>query len=418
MNMLLNPFWYGVQGGGGGGDPSATVDVVSFANPGVTGNLDVTSPDLTGITPKGAIIFMSGHDPANDPAGTPHAQFAVGMVDSLGNVAWTRAMSQDNVATGNTSRSADDSGFFSLFQGAAETVAVAISSATLISGGVRLNFSTANPSYPFKGFVFLLADDEMDCRVADFAVASGTNTITPGVQPDLLIGIPAQAAVSGSYTTQVHQSLCFATADGSQTHMHFHDRDGDTAAFPYQSIDSNTFWSNSDNGTAAQICTITVSNFTATTFDINRTGSFFENTLLYMAVSLGTKQAKIKQFDAPTSTGGQSLTGVGFEPQAALLVTTGLEALDVFNNTTNDTRGFFGVCGIGQEKCSIGYRVDSGSDPTDTESIFTSDAVLVGDGTDIDAGKASFTSFDADGVTFNWSAVPAAAKKCIGLFFS
>jgi hypothetical protein len=136
-----------------------------------------------------------------------------------------------------------------------------------------------------------------------------------------------------------------------------------------------------------------------------------------MALSFGGRQFKLIDYTTPTSTGSQAITGAGFTPQYALLILTNLESTDpTFSISTSTLMGGLSICVIGDEQWSTAISIQSGADPSNTATFTGNYAAISPSSTSAQAGLATLTSFDSDGMTLNWSAVQGTGKKGFILF--
>lgn len=110
-------------------------------------------------------------------------------------------------------------------------------------------------------------------------------------------------------------------------------------------------------------------------------------------------------FDAPTSTGSQAVTGVGFQPNALLVWSSGTSS-----DAIGDGAGFsFGIASAADEQAVCAIRIDDGATGGATERYSASDAVAVQVNTSgVVGAQGELASFDSDGFTIDWTTAPAA----------
>ena len=110
----------------------------------------------------------------------------------------------------------------------------------------------------------------------------------------------------------------------------------------------------------------------------------------------------IGTFNPSGSTGNQAVTGVGFLPDAILLLHTGI---DIAAGATSEHTFGFGWAVSTSERAWVGTASDNGATPSDVFRRQQTDT-CIGDlsfsGGSL-TGLADFVSFDADGFTVNWS---------------
>jgi hypothetical protein len=157
---------------------------------------------------------------------------------------------------------------------------------------------------------------------------------------------------------------------------------------------------------------LTIDSFNSDGFSITASASAGSDDVAWLALKFGGRQVTLLDYTSPTTTGNHAITGVGFEPQFALLFLTNLEAVDPsFPITASDLMAGLSICAIGDEQWANAVRVNNGEATTDTASQSLNVAVLGPSATACDAIKATLTSFDSDGLTLNYSAVQGTAKK-------
>jgi hypothetical protein len=118
--------------------------------------------------------------------------------------------------------------------------------------------------------------------------------------------------------------------------------------------------------------------------------------------------AYVKQFTSNTSTGNQSITGVGFRPDSIFTMATtqsgappafqSIDVLDIGFAISSSSRAAIGV---------VGNRTSPGT----AYSIQNTDAVLIGGSNGgVIFEEADLVSMDSDGFTVNWSTVNGTAR--------
>lgn len=116
---------------------------------------------------------------------------------------------------------------------------------------------------------------------------------------------------------------------------------------------------------------------------------------------------KVGGWNPSGSTGNQSVTGVGFQPSAVILLQNGA----AFSTSTNNGEISVGFAVSSSQRAWIGASSDNGVNPCNTWSRQQIDScigeVYYSDGT-INS-LADFVSFGADGFTVNWSIAGTAA---------
>lgn len=120
----------------------------------------------------------------------------------------------------------------------------------------------------------------------------------------------------------------------------------------------------------------------------------------------------IKAFTSPTSTGNQSQTGVGFQPDLIIFLASGCSALDT---TTVNIRGGFGIGISSSQRAAMGWATEDNLADSKTCGKQVADKVIAVTANDADFLGADLVSMDSDGFTINWSTVDGTARRCYAI---
>lgn len=391
------------------------IAVQEFTAPTSTGNVDVTTAALGGKTPKAVILIMSRHAVANDPGESAIMSFSYGFSDAS-NAAAVSMKSQDNAASTNNATLADygTGKVLGSVPNGTHTAGqyVLCSLSAFIADGATFNFTQAPEAV--RCVAIFLAGDDLSAKVGEFnALGTVANTKTVNsltFQPDLVLTLMQPYTVSGLLTNSSRIMIGACASDGTQACANWREEDNQAAGAPFQQVRNNKALSSINSSGSTEYGAI-INNFTSVGFDIVTDASAQNHDLYFLALNFGGRAAKVVELSTPTSTGASSITGVGFEPQFALGVLTNLEAFGAAAGSTSDLQSGLGIAAIGNEQWAFAGRIDSGADPTDTACNLQSGALRGASATSTAAIVASLTSFDADGLTLNYSAVQANAKK-------
>jgi hypothetical protein len=401
---------------GGVATPRAVV-VQDFATGTTTGSpISYPSTELTGRTAKAVLFVGSGHQIATGSAEEANASFGIGF-EAGGTRRAVTIGSQDNLASTEALNARSNVGSFLLADMSGGST-FARASGVAVSGGVEITYT--NTSADRRGNYVAFADADFSAACGNVDMGSGTSavTVTPSFETDVVFVIHANSAnfTFGAANNGII-SFGIATKDGTQRCVAISEPNAASAGRPLMALLTDCVGSGIASSTGAEAWSYAAGNFTATAFDLTPSASMGGVDVAYLALDLDSRQAKIIDFTTPTSTGSQSFTGAGFTPSFALVVLTNLEATDpTFPITTDDLMAGCGICSVGNEQWGHSYRINSGADPTDTASFTGAYAVLGPSATDAKAILATWTSFDSDGMTVNYSAVQGAGKKGFILF--
>ncbi|MGX7926454.1 hypothetical protein ACWPMX_07760 [Tsuneonella sp. HG094] len=394
---------------------NSIVAVQDFQTGTTTGNVDYTTATLSGLTPKAALIFATRNSVANEPGGTVGAQIGITRIGSiLGSFA--RTFSEDGQTTTDVTRIYDTGGGTVLSYNSAGSAAASSGSATLISGGIRVNYSTATTN--FRDFYIAFGGSDLTTGAGAANLGTGTSALSQSqsFKPDavILFGICATTEfLNESFFTF---SLGVALSDGTQMCSLIAEADNVADGSPLQALLTNRCGGQIGSADGSLSYSITAGNFTTSGFDLTPSASAGSDRLLYTALNFGGRRTKLQTFITPTSTGSHAVTGVGFTPQFALVVLTSLEATDpTFPISTSNLMTGHSICAIGDEQWCSAIYIESGAATTNTGSQVKNTAILLRSPSGA-AVEATLTSFDSDGMTLNYSAVQANGKKGFVLF--
>lgn len=402
-----------------------TTDVVfavqDFATGSATGNLDVTSGTLTGITPKAVLTIATAQTVAAGSSETAESAFGIGLSD--GSRPRVGSMkSQDNVASTNNFTRGNTIDINTMVAGSATVEAA---SASFISGGVRYNFTT-NDATSRKAVCLAFAGADVSVRTDSINLGTGTSAIdvtAPGFEPNvvfyLCVGVTGANFGAATSTSDSQMSFGIATWDGTtlvQRSVFHAEADGIADGAPFTSLSTSFVGGQLGATGAGLVYSLTASAFDSSGFSITPSANAGSDNLGYMALKLTGRRAKLVDITTPTSTGSSTISGAGFTPRLAVVVLTNLEALDSYPGATSDNQCGLAISLVGDEQWASSIRADSGAATTDTASNCQNVAILGPSATNTAAISATFTAWTSDGMTVNYSAVQANGKKGFVLF--
>jgi len=394
-----------------------TTAIVQVAAPTSTGTQDITTTELGGLTPKAALFFMSGG--VTDDAAVDHGRIAFGATD--GTREWYMgARSEDGVGTTETTRGAHTTGLIGLIDTNLKAKDSEAAFVTFIANGIRIDWTNA-PSVAHKLTVVFFAgtDLEVFADVVDPGLQDvGLNITAPGFEPDAIFtGFNNRAFDSGmddgvgghhEYGFGVSQNPGDSgIADGvGQSN---NDRDGRASTEVTSSVANDRSAFHVKDGTyrrTIELSDFDASGFTATARDTD--GQEFG----YLALACPDTNITIGIYDTPTSTGNDSKTGVGFEPDTVLF------GLSFFDGALTDppavtTDDFsYGISAFtATDESSVSIQTQDAVATSNTKSIADSIAANLPLDNGVAGFKASFVSMDSDGWTLNFSNTVGSSRK-------
>lgn len=392
-----------------------TVAVARFDAPTTTGNTDFTTTDLGGLTPSGVLVFSSGADTDNVAEDATH--MGIGFTDGTEEATVGCYMRNGN-ATHESNHFHTDTQTQTLSTNQLFSEANVVS---FITNGVRLNFTDAPSSAHFITIVFFAGTDIAEVQVDTFNIANaqnGTASIsTMGGTPDIVFCMnqrqtfPAESAPGDG-----RFSFGVAVNDGSQTQRctAFYTPRAQSTSLCNATIRNNRFgvcYFNSSVEWTVELTSFDSNGYTVTTRD----GTSGGRSISCMAIRLaGDSEAWVGDADPPTSTGSDSITGVGFEPSFVLQGMTMMQTANS-NITTGDSGSFGFSTMTTDDQISNAWACEDGASTENAQSLSDNQAVRFTDDAGTETFAATLTSFDSDGWTQNYSAADSTQRLWWGL---
>lgn len=370
------------------------------------GTVDCTSSGFG--TPKGAIVF-GGYGVANGTS-VANAGFFIGAYDG------TRQLSLgggalDNQATTDSGSFIDTNSGFSTFTPDTKDADCTIS---FITDGIRIACSDA-PPIGYRVNVFMTGGSGVTSvyvgQSTGNASQDGTTTVSaPGFEPDAVI-----FACHNANTAHFRPSLGFAwNNSGSivQRGLGYDNTNNAATSSTSSILATNRIL----QAGVASVPSIELTAFNANGFVLTTRDAAGARDCMYHAIKmanglrvwLGTKAS-------PTSTGSQAVTGVGFTPQAGLMLYGEFAAVDTLY--TADNGELFGLSAFtaSSSATSSVYGEDGAADSIEASITDSKMCRSLKDGADFIT--CTLTSFDADGLTRNYTTTSGTARQQAVLLF-
>lgn len=279
--------------------------------------------------------------------------------------------------------------------------------ASLITDGIRLTCADA-PTFSYIANVLLIGGSGVSNVYAGQATGSATqnSAITvsdPNFQPDVIL-----AFMHNSNSGIMHISMGMAWRNGAsivQRGMGIFD---DNAASPSSVISTLSDQYMLQSGLTSTT-SLEVTSIGATGFDVTTRVTGGARLFTYLAIKLNGLNAWLGTSPAPTSTGSNALTGVGFQPQVGLMLAGEHAAMNTQYLSGNGE--IFGISIFtAAASDTISTWGNDGGATSDEESMTDARVCRTRkDGADFDT--CTLTSFDADGMTLNYSLASAATRQ-------
>lgn len=420
--------------------------------PGSTGDHAYTG---VGFQPDALICFGISHTAGNAGRDTDPLSWFIGFSDGTDDACVTSASDEGADPTNTISICRTDR-ILSTLNGSGSSVHNQASVVTLDSDGYTLNFDVRNAADQF--FVLSLKGGEYKVGSGQFKTSTGNqaytgvgfqpvglflqtngeaagSTINDGIRRSFGAGDATNQAVA-AYTDQDNVGTVVARRNmADSVALDYRSADGSTATAvaAINSLDSDGFtlnWTTATTGTRDFIyfaigntntsseyevdasSTLSVSSAAARNLEATRIASSALS-LTDTAIKLADDEylVKVGSFLAATSTGEQSITGVGFQPKVVILFHALDEAEAVGSVLTSGWLGF-GAAGE-TEQAAIGFN-SRNSAAQEIAGIINRDdsAVILGNDTSLPGAliRGAITAFGADGFTIDWQTAVGTAR--------
>lgn len=286
--------------------------------------------------------------------------------------------------------------------------------ASWITDGVRLTCADAPPSAYLLNVLLIGGPGVSNCAVGQLtsnATLNGTaSTTAPGFTPDVVIGFSRFGDAAHSRI-----GLGFAWRNGGtivQRAAALYNQGAVTTSYVASNLVTNRLIINDLIGATA---TMELTSFDANGFTLTTRDAGLAKTMTYLALKLNGLSAWLGTSDSPTATGNQGVTGIGFLPQAGLMLHGEWAAVDTGYSTGNGE--VLGVSAFtATQSAGSAVSSDDGVGTSNEDSVTDTKACrLRKDGADY--ATCTVSSMDSDGITFNYTVAPAAVTKRALLLF-
>lgn len=395
--LLATPSW------------AAEFAVVQCALPTVNGNsVDCTSTSFG--TPLGAFVW-GGYGAANGTV-VNHAGLWMGAYDGTRQHARAFA-SEDGQADSDTGAVTDaDSALITLLN--SSQAKDGDCTASFITDGIRLTCADAPPA-AYLVNVILIGGSGVSSVYTNTATSNATVNLTtavsaPGFQPDLVI-----AWSNNNDTTNWVSSIGWATNEGGsivQRALALLDSNADASMIVESRLATNRFVGHPSPG--GSVSTVELTSFDANGFTVTTRDASQAKAFSYLAIKFSGLSVKTLTSAAPTSTGSQAVTGVGFTPQFGFMVQGEFAAVDTqYGSDNGEVQGISAFTASASASAATAHE---DSDTTSNTESMTDSKVCRTRKDAADYATCTLTSFDSDGATFNYTATNGTARQRAILF--
>lgn len=377
--------------------------VIACVNaPIVTGNQDITTVDLDGLTPKGALFIYSRA--TADGLVTSDSGSSFGAADASGGQWAFASVCEDNGApTGSLAHTCakSDKCVLALDGSAVHSDAAIVS---FIADGVRINWTTAAADGWLLTVVFFAGDD-WECKIGNWLTGTPPTNVALGWEPTCVL-VGSAFRLFGSAPSIASGLHCLGAngwdPSGSRGGLF-------GASWANTSSQQRIIWAQGlQHGLASAGVKFTSFGYantatrTSTTMSIAEAGVFGADNWGYMALKWSGRYARFGRLNIAAATGDQAFTGIGLIPKFVLLIPT---------QTTSSTGAWLGNCSMGlvainaDKAAGLAAQAKMNANPSQENSIALEDSIRLmasaGDGT-IDT-VCTVASFQPDGITLNFT---------------
>lgn len=364
-----------------------------------TGNQSVTG---IGFQPVALILFVTP-DTVNITNQTANFNFMIGFATASDDQRAMSLSSQNGTANSSVTKVQNSSHCIDVYDGATRSYSAALVS--MDSDGFTINIDDA-PADVYRVGYLALAGDGVSAATGQLVAKTGTTGVQAytgvGFQPSTLIftSVSNISTPSSATHNDTNNGFSFGFTDGTSG--------GAATTFAEGSAGvSNTlkFWSRSrcittlestpDVDYSAAISSLDEDGFTLNWVDVGSAGYVF-----YLA--LAGVDAKVGYFALNTSTGSQSISGVGFKPGAVLFAANNVDT----HLASEDDGAIFAGMATADDQYTIGGTDEDAVTTMNTDHHSRDDYSIRMFTTDNNESEAfSLESMDSDGFTINLSAV-------------
>lgn len=391
--------------------------VTSFTNT-ATGNQDFTDSNFGGGTPKVVIGFMSRLLSSETDWG--YADTGMSCFASDGTNTWSVVhMEGDNQAVCHTAEQSDIADVTMLYN-TQPTPDSATGSVSFITNGVRINWTKA-PAGAYGINMFFFGGDDVSAAVGtvDAAEDASTSSVSGlGFQPNFAWFVSWSDDMddaTDNVDTQISIGMATDESGGTVQRCVGLFKDWAATTMDYQMIvDTGAVGGQKAQGSAWD-WENALDSWDSGGFTLAGTGTSGTDKLGYVAIRFANASFALQTYDSPTSTGNDSVTGVGTTPKFICQIHTAMTAVDTNATGSPECEEFNIGVATGNVEFSVGVQQDNGVATSNTARTCDNDQIINNGRTAGNAyfWSATYSSFDSDGYTLNYATVEGTSRKFI-----
>lgn len=388
---------------------AAKILSVSFELNNSTGNQDITISGIGGETVKAARIIACCA--TSQDATIAELMMSMGFTDGT-DQRCVAGQDKDNVNPANNGRCQVDDALIQFYNSASAAIVCKASFVSFITNGIRINVDTAYGS-KVRCILQLYAGADISADVGWFTPHATQNSavdITTGFRPDLIYFMDGSATDSGtSEWAYLDSKFGVAARSGGQ---------GFVKAVANDNVSPTACGMVVSNTKISVIgsYTLEVTAYASTTFSVTtRDAAGSSNNVCYLALKFTYGNAMVVAIDSPTATGSKAYTGAGFTPKHLEIIGCMNTA---YNTTPFDGIGIFHYVKDSNAENTLWYGSEDNVNPSDTYVRQQAGSLYHLDHTATLKHQATFTSFDTDGATLNFTTADGTARKWLAVFIN
>ena len=373
---------------------------------------NITDAGLGGDTPNAVITILTSATADGTPA--DHAEIAVGFATAVGEQRALCFSSEHGAASTDDTRSArpDQLVEFNHESGGHDVTG---NLTAFIADGYTIDFTKNDTAtaYLLTSIMFSGLTAAKVGTIDPDNTEDGTVDITDvGFEPDLVLIIGNQTNLSANGGADSFFTIGYCLNNLDQRCLSFFENDAEADGLPYQEIFSNR--AGEIINAAGVMHGVELSDFDADGFTVTtRDGGPGTILYAYIAIKFSSLQAEAFNKATPTSTGNDSITGLGIQPSFIFDIFSHLGSFD--SHTQSALAGAFGFSAMDtNDQISNSVSVEDQAATTNTQSVSNDQAIDSPDDDGSAGLAASLSSFNSDGFTLNFSSVLGTAANQFG----
>jgi len=323
--------------------------------------------------------------------------------------------SDDAAGTSNAGKRRSETYCIIILSNGAPTLAAQASVTEFNSDGFVLNWETNEVRSDIIHFIALGGSDLTNAKAGTFSLttATGTQDITDvGFQPDFLMFLWTYTETVDTNTAHAEIGMGFAMSSTKRGALVVNSEDGRATMDTWRQQRTDACILTLVPSSGGQDAIIDFSQFLSNGFQITKSDAPGVATpIFYLALDGG--QYDVGNFDSPTTTGDQDITGILFQPKLVMLATQGRSAGTAIGSHAE--LAFGAATSSTQRGCTWFEDPDGLADSDNEQETLNTKVIQWRDRTATNTftlrGSADFNSFLSNGFRLSWSNISETAGR-------